>query len=462
MPAFVGSALSQLLEQGTGPWSPFHQSKFREPISRSVAINQPFRETGPEYSDLIIPPEDPFDFDRIDSEIDSVLTSARMNNNRGPAAARSGGRLKKKGAAGTRPARGVNRNQPPSGPPKPRVRMNQPGYPSIQNSIEQSSLAVSAPTNRTNIQRTGMPSLQYRANGDCAIRHREYISEIAGSVAFTCTPVAINPGLSSSMPWLSRIANNFESYNFRSLRFAFETEAASTAIGNVILAVDYDATDAAPTTKTQALSYRAAVRSSPWVPCVHTSLREDLSKRKTYRVRSATIPANTDLGLFDVGTLHVITTGMASAANVGELWVEYDIVLMTPKTNSAGGGDAVWGSWTMDGNVTGDTTLSGGNLPATLVDVGGNPYAHTWTFTQPWQGAVSISVIGTGIGLGAGQVAGTALQAGPQLQNNGAGTAGAGYCILNAIAGQTFVCNPVNTTITSGAFHFTQGFGAFG
>jgi hypothetical protein len=265
------------------------------------------------------------------------------------------------------------------------------------------------------------------------------------------------------MPWLSRIANNFESYNLRSLRFAYETESSSASAGNVILAVDYDATDAAPTTKTQALSYRAAVRSSPWVPCVHTSLREDLSKRKTYRVRAAAIPPNTDLGLFDVGTLHVITTGMVSTATVGELWVEYDIVLMTPKTNSAGSGDAIWGSWAMDGNVTGDTTLAGGNLPATLVEVGGNPYAHTWTFTQPWQGAVSISVLGTGIVLGSGQVAGTALQAGTQLQNNAGATAGAGYCILNAtVAGQTFVCNPGNTTITGGSFLFTQGFGAFG
>jgi len=98
-----------------------------------------------------------------------------------------------------------------------------------------------------------------------------------------------------------------------------------------VLAVDYDASDAAPLTKQQALAYRGSVRSPPWQNCCHTSLKEDLSKEKTYYVRPGAQPANTDIKTYDTGVLYAINQGVTTGGAVtGELYVEYDVLLMTP------------------------------------------------------------------------------------------------------------------------------------
>lgn len=342
--------------------------------------------------------------------------------------------------------------------PKAKVKMTQPGYPTIQKSMEQSSLMLAAPTNKTYVQRTGMPKLQYRPNGDCQIKHREFLQDVAGSVDYACTPLSINPGVSSIAPWLSRIACNFESYNFRTLRFAFETEASTAATGSVILAVDYDPSDPAPTTKMQALSFRATVRSAPWAPCVHESLAEDLSKRKTYYTRQGALAPGEDAKLFDIGKLHVITQGMATNAIVGELWIEYDVILMTPKTSSAAGGNAIWGSWRATSNS--NTAITGGNLPATFVHVGGATSFNTWTFTAPWSGVFSATVTGVNVALTGVQITGTATVGVEQFLTNGTNTAGTGYVRIQAMPGSILGCNPTNTSIDTFDMFFTQGFGA--
>jgi hypothetical protein len=98
-----------------------------------------------------------------------------------------------------------------------------------------------------------------------------------------------------------------------------------------VLAVDYDASDIAPTTKQQMLAFRGSVRSAPWSPCQHVSLKEDLSKLKSNYVRAGLQPANTDVKLYDVGVLNVATQGISTnSATCGELYVEYDIDLLTP------------------------------------------------------------------------------------------------------------------------------------
>jgi len=171
-------------------------------------------------------------------------------------------------------------------------------------------------------------------NGDCLITHREYIQDIVApstGASFNATQLAINPGQSTTFQWLSKIAANFESYKFKRLVFDYETEAPSSLGGTLVMAVDYDASDPVPTTKQVALATRGAVRSAPWSPCCHRSIKEDLEKQKSYFVRPGLQPANTDIRLWDVGNLNVITQGISSnSATCGELYVEYTVLLMTP------------------------------------------------------------------------------------------------------------------------------------
>lgn len=358
------------------------------------------------------------------------------------------------------------RQKPKASGAPPKAVVQPVGYPTIKQSLESSSLMVAAPTNKAKIVRSGTPTTQYRSNGDVFVSNREYVADINGSTAFAINTFPVNPGMVVTMPWLSRLANNFESYIFESLEFSFDTESATTNTGTILLAVDYDASDAAPTTKAQALSYRGSVRASPWNPCVHSSLKEDIQKRKTYYVRAGAVPANEDLNLYDTGNLFVITAGQTGATAIGELWVKYRVRLMTPKTLSAGSGNAIWSRYDMaSGGGAGAVTLTNGNVPAIITVNGplsGGQYLFTLQFTAPWQGVASVHFLGTGIGMGAAQMVGTAVVAGSQqIQNNGGATACAGYGLINAIAGQLLGINPLATTLTGGTIMLTQGTGAF-
>lgn len=342
----------------------------------------------------------------------------------------------------------------------PSVSLASNKYPTVADTLENDSVLVSAPTNRGNVSRAPRPSLQYNTNGNCVISHREFIRDLPSSTAFTATEIALNPGLNGSFPWLSRIAANYESYIFRKLRVHYQTECGTAAIGTVILTIDYDAGDTAPSTKMQALSYRGAVRSAPWSPCVHTSLQEDLSKRKTYFCRAGGLKTGQDVTLYDTGNLYLITVGQAAGVvMLGEIWLEYVVELKGPKALSAGGGNAIWGVFNVV-DRTNMAVVADGNLPA--VSVTTNPLGTnsevTFTFSQPWTGGVAYSLNGSGFA-NAGVLSGTAQRSNAASLQSGGSVVGLVH--LDADQGETLVLTITNTTVTSGGFNFTQGFGAF-
>lgn len=339
------------------------------------------------------------------------------------------------------------------------VRITKPGYPTLA-TVGSDTLALSAPTNTTRINRAGRPKIQYRGNGDCYIVHREYIMDATASVTMTTTGLAINPGLSSTCPWLSRIASNYESYVFDSLKFHFETQSSTVATGTVIMTVDYDAADAAPTTKTQALAYRGAVRSAPWASCCHVSAPEDLRKRKTYFVRAGNLAPGKDVNLYDTGNFYFLSLGQGGVGTSGELWIDYAIKLMTPRALSAGGGNAIWGQYDPVDN-TNICQYTGGNLPASVVSSGTTTAVMTVTFTQPWQGVCTFDYSGTG--LVAAVFGGTATRTDAWSVVNGGTSQLVGHVTINAIGGQTLTVTIGNTTIVPAANNgvwFTQGLGA--
>lgn len=247
---------------------------------------------------------------------------------------------------------------------------------------------TTAPVASSKAGRTSAPRISTLPSGQVRIRHREYLADQLGSVAFSSSEFSINPGLARSFPWLSRIASRFESYHFESLRFMFETEAPTSSTGVVILTVDYDPTDAAPLSKTAALAYEGAVRSAPWSHSEFRARKTDLCKRKSYFVRCGNLPANATLSLFDTGNLFVCTKGQATAAVVGELYVEYDVVLSTPQ---------------MEPQVQSAKIIAGGSISKTAI-YGSQPIvsgcldidvdSSTITFNQAGECLVDIFVSG--------------------------------------------------------------------
>lgn len=230
-------------------------------------------------------------------------------------------------------------NQKPNAQPKnaKKPKVSKPKANKLQNppTFKQEGPRRSVAVATTMTTRTRGPKVVTLRNGDTRVQHREYITDVtAGSGAaspFNLQSYPVNPGQSTVFPWLSKLAHNFESYRFRKLRFIYETEAPSSLGGSLILAVDYDASDSPPINKQQALAYRESVRSAPWTECCHTSLVEDLSKLKSHYVRAGVQPTNTDIKTYDVGNLFVITQGVTTSGAVcGELYVEYDVELLTP------------------------------------------------------------------------------------------------------------------------------------
>lgn len=197
---------------------------------------------------------------------------------------------------------------------------------------------MAAPAAQSRVMRTPRASLAADGKaGDARIRvkQREYVADINGSVPFLSTGFSINPGLSQLFPWLSQLATRYESYIFHSLKFEYETTVSSTTAGTVALAVDYDAADGLPTSKQQMLAYKGAVRTVPWAPCENVSDKQDLLKFGVQRyIRSGGLVANLDIKTYDVGLLVVGTSGMANTNTVGELFVTYDVELMTPQLNN--------------------------------------------------------------------------------------------------------------------------------
>jgi hypothetical protein len=146
----------------------------------------------------------------------------------------------------------------------------------------------------------------------------------------------INPGLNGSFPWLSNIAQNWESYKFHKLRYCYYTRTGSTTVGSVILAPDYDATDGPPINEQVIASYEDAVEDAPWKDLVCTlKERSMFSIGPKKFVRSADVGFN-DLKLYDAGNLYIATVDSTAAAAWGKLWVEYDITFFTPQIAPVG------------------------------------------------------------------------------------------------------------------------------
>jgi len=334
--------------------------------------------------------------------------------------------------------RGPNKKQASKKNQKPRVQKKASPY--------SANKRVLAPVAKSQVATMSRQIVDRQPNGDCIIRHREFIQDLTGSVAFAVTTVPINPGLPGFFPWLSTIARSYESYRFEKLEFLYETEASTTSTGSVILAIDYDSEDAVPTTKTQVMSYRGAVRSAPWSESRHVSIREDLNKRTSYFVRSGALLSNQSLNLYDTGALYACKKGQADTSVIGELYVDYIIKLMTPQIGLVGVGEAIYGSFTGSVNSAPFATVTG-NFPATVVSSGTTTSVNTWTFTQPWEGYINLSLTGTG--LTGSAPSGTATSAEISEVINAGATASVGVYSVVAGASNTFLLTISNTTISA-------------
>lgn len=186
------------------------------------------------------------------------------------------------------------------------------------------------------------PSFATKKSDDYVeINHREFLGDIisSGSAStFATQTFNINAGDSLCFPWLSQIAQtSFQQYQFQGLIFEFKSMSAdalnstNTALGSVIASVNYDATDAAPTT-------RAQMENMDWSQCckpsesfaipVECKRSETWGRGLLFTRQSLSVPSGSDRKTFDLGSLTIATAGIqGTSVNLGSLYVTYKVRL---------------------------------------------------------------------------------------------------------------------------------------
>ncbi len=269
--------------------------------------------------------------------------------------------------------------------------------PQVQASAQAAPQAAAVAYSTKN--RTKNAEISYSKDGRvCHVKHRERFATILGSVAFASNAYVINPGQSATFPWLSGIANRFESYSFDELQFEFRTKTATTALGDVILAVDYDATDAAPSDSIQAEAYDESASGAPWQNVTHVCKKVNLKKLPMFFVRGDTQPASTDLKMSDMGNLFVCTENQASAALVGYMYVSYSVRFFTPQLRS---NDIQISGGLCTGATSMTAALPFGTAGAFDAQARGVSEAAStnsvFTFTNPGSYILTVDIVGTGL-----------------------------------------------------------------
>jgi len=187
--------------------------------------------------------------------------------------------------------------------------------------------------------KSNQPKINYGKNGkSCRVQHKEFITNVSGTTNFTVALfLALNPGLATTFPWLSNIANNFEQYKVHMMRFCYLTRTGTNIPGSVIIAPDYDAADVAPVSEMILSNYAEVVEDAPWkdLCCVLRPSGMHAVGPKKF-VRSGAVPGQ-DLKTTDVGSI-ILATVDGSAVNWGKFWVEYDVEFFEPQLNPIGSG----------------------------------------------------------------------------------------------------------------------------
>lgn len=166
------------------------------------------------------------------------------------------------------------------------------------------------------------------------IFHREYLGDVISSStsgAFSNVVYKINPGIVTTFPWLSVIAQNFDQWRPNGIVACFKSTSSiyngsSQALGTVIMASDYDLTDGPYTSKIEMENSEFAVSAKASDNILHP-IECAIKERQVKVLKCRGITAPTDnLQWYDLCNLEVATQGVTgTSVNLGELWITYDI-----------------------------------------------------------------------------------------------------------------------------------------
>lgn len=325
---------------------------------------------------------------------------------------------------GTGGKKNKNNKKPNSQRPRPRRRRRARNDPRTRMIMEEK-----APVAWGSRVMVPSPKVSSGGRGIKTVSHRELLCEVSGSVNFSATQIALNPGLESSFPWLSKEALTYEMYKWKLLRFIYVPSCATTKTGNVGLSIDFDCDDAPPTTKMEFMSNMDSVTSSSFESCTYTTNQINFVRQFPNKfVRFGSEVLNTsDQGRFDLGTFLYFTSGQDNTNVIGSIYVEYIVEFFIPFLSSVATSSYGVADWSLTGvdqtHYFGTSaTVNGFIVPKTDSGAIGMYVDPTVSFTQ---------LIITGIPIGSTvrigwRVIGTTLATTPLLAINAGASSSSG------------------------------------
>lgn len=260
-------------------------------------------------------------------------------------------------------------------------------------------------------------SSTYATNIVC---HREYLGDISGTTNFTNLQYPLNPGMSTTFPWLSQIAANYQQYRFHGLVFEFRpliTDfVTSGAPGVVVMATNYNADQTAYASRQIMENSEFAVSVKPTNALMHmVECNPDQTAMKLYNIRTTALPNNQDLRLSDLGLFQFATQSNPNNQNLGELWCTYCVEFFKPVMaieNSVV--EAVATHFTRNNianNVPmGTTTTSAAgsllisNITNTAITIAGLNVTGNYEFIFTWIGTGGVTFVAPSVSVSGGKL----------------------------------------------------------
>jgi hypothetical protein len=246
--------------------------------------------------------------------------------------------------------------------------------------------------------------------------HREYLGDIFGTAGFNNTAYPLNPGIATTFPWLSTIAQNYQEYKFHGLIFEFRPLITdfvpNGAPGVVVMATNYNADAVAYNTKQEMENSEYAVSIKPTKDLMHgVECATNQTVLPQLYIRSGVPPVGQDLRLYDLGNFQFATQANP-VQNLGELWVSYCVEFFKPLLPTDVGGN-ILGTMTLRSSVTNASPLGtiqlsysgdlGVTFSGTTITFNAQP-GNIYMVTNYWVGGTAAAVaypLITTTGLGA-------------------------------------------------------------
>jgi len=221
----------------------------------------------------------------------------------------------------------------------------------------------------------------------------EQIQLVSGTVAFAQITFAANPGNATLFPFLSRVAQNYERYEFEDLCFEYRPSASVFATvgaqGFVGVSATDDALQAPPSSQQIAEVYLHSPiveTAKPTSLCLKKQFMESSTKQLHFVRPNGLIPGGGDPHLYDAAQFFFWTSGQANTNQIGEIRVTGKCLLCNPvlETSTNPAPQFQVGSFQQPNTTTNLATTVSTILPlATVGAIGLVIPNNAGTFTPP-------------------------------------------------------------------------------